>query len=151
MRTTATMMFGHRESYVERVEHLARVRTLQDSTRGFTAFIPWTFQPSNTKLGGTPAGGFEYLKTLAISRLFLDSVPNIQASWVTQGSKMAQVALRFGANDLGSTMIEENVVRAAGVSFRMSLAEMRAIIEDAGFVPRQRDCCYNLVDSPPRK
>ncbi|RJP69130.1 MAG: dehypoxanthine futalosine cyclase [Candidatus Abyssobacteria bacterium SURF_17] len=148
MRTTATMMFAHKEAYEDRIEHLARVRELQDSTHGFTAFIPWTFQPLNTQIGGMPAGGVEYLKTLAISRLFLDNVPNIQASWVTQGSKIAQLALRFGANDLGSTMIEENVVRAAGARFRMSLSEMRDIIEDAGFVPRQRDCYYNLIENP---
>jgi cyclic dehypoxanthinyl futalosine synthase len=150
MRTTATMMFAHRESYSDRVEHLSRIRQLQDTTGGFTAFIPWTFQPLNTEMGGASAGGVEYLKTLAISRLFLDNVANIQASWVTQGAKIAQLALRFGANDLGSTMIEENVVRAAGVSFRMSLQEMRTIIEDAGFTPRQRDCYYNLIDSPIR-
>jgi cyclic dehypoxanthinyl futalosine synthase len=148
MRTTATMMFAHRETLEERVEHLARVRTLQDETGGFTAFIPWTFQPHNTEIGGIAAGGIEYLKTLAISRLFLDNFDNIQASWVTQGSKIAQLALRFGANDLGSTMIEENVVRAAGVTFRMSLKEMRRIISDAGFAPRQRDCYYRLIDKP---
>lgn len=146
MRTTATMMFAHKESHRDRVEHLDRIRSLQDEKGGFTAFIPWTFQPLNTEIGGEPAGGVEYLKTLAISRLFLDNVANVQASWVTQGSKIAQLALRFGANDLGSTMIEENVVRAAGVTFRMSLEEMKAIIEDCGFAPRQRDCYYNLID-----
>jgi cyclic dehypoxanthinyl futalosine synthase len=150
MRTTATMMFAHTETYHERVEHLSKIRLLQDGTQGFTAFIPWTFQPLNTRLGGLPVYGVEYLKTLAISRIFLDNIPNIQASWVTQGSKIAQLALRFGANDLGSTMIEENVVRAAGVSFRMSIAEMKRIIEDAGFVGRQRDCYYNLIDATPR-
>lgn len=150
MRTTATMMFAHTETYNERVEHLSKVRRLQDETQGFTAFIPWTFQPLNTRLGGMPVYGVEYLKTLAISRIFLDNIPNIQASWVTQGSKIAQLALRFGANDLGSTMIEENVVRAAGVSFRMSIAEMKRIIEDAGFDGRQRDCYYNLIDANPR-
>jgi len=148
MRTTATMMFAHLETLEERVEHFARVRALQDETKGFTAFIPWTFQPLNTQIDVIPAGGVEYLRTLAISRLFLDNVENVQASWVTQGSKIAQLALRFGANDLGSTMIEENVVRAAGVTFRMSLSEMRTIIKDAGFVPRQRDCYYNLIDQP---
>ena len=148
LRTTATMMFAHAETHGERVMHLAKVRRLQDETKGFTAFIPWTFQPLNTDFGGTTVYGVEYLKTLAISRIFLDNVPNIQASWVTQGSKIAQLALRFGANDFGSTMIEENVVRAAGVSYRMSLAEMRKLIEDAGFVPRQRDCYYNLIDGP---
>lgn len=146
MRTTATMMFAHREKHEDRVEHLVRIRALQDLTGGFTAFIPWTFQPLNTRLDVIPAGGVEYLKTLAVSRLFLDNVRNIQASWVTQGSKIAQLALRFGANDFGSTMIEENVVRAAGVSFRMSLSEMRALIEDAGFGARQRDCYYNLLN-----
>jgi cyclic dehypoxanthinyl futalosine synthase len=145
MRTTATMMFAHAEKYADRVEHLIRIRELQDSTGGFTAFIPWTFQPLNTQLGGASAGGIEYLKTLAISRLFLDNVPNIQASWVTQGAKIAQVALRFGANDFGSTMIEENVVRAAGVSFRMSLSDMRTIIEEAGFEACRRDCYYKLL------
>ncbi len=148
MRTTATMMFAHAERLADRVEHLARVRELQDSTGGFTAFIPWTFQPLNTRMEGAAAGGVEYLKTLAVSRLFLDNFSNIQASWVTQGSKIAQLALRFGANDLGSTMIEENVVRAAGVTFRMSLDEMKAIIEDAGFAPRRRDCYYNLIGNP---
>jgi len=151
MRTTATMMFGHSENYEERVEHLSRIRLLQEETGGFTAFIPWTFQPGNTLIGGMPVYGVEYLKTLAISRVFLDNVPNIQASWVTQGAKIAQLALRFGANDLGSTMIEENVVRAAGVSFRMSLEDMKKIIEDAGFAPRQRDCYYNLMSVPPPK
>jgi cyclic dehypoxanthinyl futalosine synthase len=146
MHTTATMMFAHREKLEDRVEHLARIRALQDETAGFTAFIPWTFQPRNTEIGGVTAGGIEYLKTLAISRLFLDNFDNIQASWVTQGSKIAQLALRFGANDLGSTMIEENVVRAAGVTFRMSLQEMRGIISDAGFAPQQRDCYYRLID-----
>jgi cyclic dehypoxanthinyl futalosine synthase len=148
MRTTATMMFAHLETHADRVEHLERIRDLQDSTGGFTAFIPWTFQPLNTQISVTPAGGVEYLKTLAISRLFLDNFSNVQASWVTQGAKIAQLALRFGANDLGSTMIEENVVRAAGVAFRMSLSDMRTIIKDAGLMPRQRDCYYDLVDDP---
>jgi cyclic dehypoxanthinyl futalosine synthase len=150
------MMFAHLESFEDRVEHLQRIRSLQDETGGFTAFIPWPFQPTNTDIGVSSAsdssasvgsaGGVEYLRTLAISRLFLDNVDNIQASWVTQGSKIAQLALRFGANDLGSAMIEENVVRAAGVTFRMSVSDMRSIIEDAGFTPRQRDCYYNLID-----
>jgi len=151
MRTTATMMFAHSENYAERVEHLSKIRQLQDETKGFTAFIPWTFQPFNTRLGGMPVFGVEYLKTLAISRIFLDNILNIQASWVTQGSKIAQLALRFGANDLGSTMIEENVVRAAGVSYRMSLSEMKGLIADAGFQPRQRDCYYNFIDGVSEK
>lgn len=150
MRTTATMMFAQSENYAERVEHLAKIRSLQNETRGFTAFIPWTFQPLNTRVGGLPVYGVEYLKTLAISRIFLDNIPNLQASWVTQGAKIAQLALRFGANDLGSTMIEENVVRAAGVSFRMSLADMREIITDMGFAPHQRDCYYNLIETASR-
>ena len=146
MRTTATMMFGHVERVEDRVEHLLRIRELQDRTGGFTAFIPWTFQPMNTELGGVPAGGVAYLKTLAISRLMLDNVDNIQASWVTQGSKVAQVALKFGANDLGGTMIEENVVRAAGAAYRLSLARLRRIIVDAGYAPRQRNMQYELLE-----
>lgn len=144
--TTATMMFGHRETFAERVEHLARIRALQDRTGGFTAFIPWTFQPENTELGGQAVGGYDYLRTLAISRLFLDNLPNIQASWVTQGDKVGQIALHFGANDLGSTMIEENVVAAAGVRFRMSEEELRRAIAEAGFEPRRRDTYYRLLE-----
>ena len=144
--TTATMMFGHGETFGERVEHLARIRELQDRTGGFTAFIPWTFQPENTELGGQAVGGYDYLRTLAISRLFLDNVPNIQASWVTQGEKVGQIALHFGANDLGSTMIEENVVAAAGVRFRMSEEELRRAISEAGFEPRKRDTCYRILE-----
>jgi cyclic dehypoxanthinyl futalosine synthase len=150
MRTTATMMFGHIESHGDRIEHLLRIRELQDETQeekgGFTAFIPWTFQPKNTRLKLEPVGGFEYLKTLAISRLMLDNVKNLQASWVTQGAKIAQLALAFGANDMGSTMIEENVVRAAGCSFRMTREEICCLIADAGYEPRQRDCYYRLVN-----
>lgn len=145
IRTTATMMFGHVETYADRIEHMLRIRELQDETGGFTAFIPWTFQPKNTKLPREPVGGFEYLKTLAISRLMLDNVLNIQASWVTQGEKIGQLALAFGANDMGSTMIEENVVRAAGCTFRMTPNEIRHLIADAGYQPRQRDCYYRLV------
>jgi len=145
MRTTATMMFGHIELWKHRVEHLDKIRKLQDETGGFTAFIPWTFQPKNTRLLLSSVGGFEYLKTLAISRIFLDNFDNIQASWVTQGAKIAQVALRFGANDLGSTMLEENVVKAAGVDFRISIVEMKEIIIDAHFIPKQRDCYYNII------
>jgi cyclic dehypoxanthinyl futalosine synthase len=149
MRTTATMMFGHIETPADIVEHLTAVRELQDETGGFTAFIPWPFQPANTPLGRESglraAGGYAYLKTLAICRLALDNVPNVQASWVTQGAKIAQVALRFGANDLGSTMIEENVVRAAGVEYRMSREELVALIENAGLEPRQRNCYYEYV------
>lgn len=151
IKSTATMMFGHVETLEERVVHLEKIRQLQDETGGFTAFIPWTFQPKNTalflspeKVTGFKIGGFDYLRTLAVSRLFLDNVPNIQASWVTQGSKIAQLALKFGANDLGSTMIEENVVRAAGVDYRMDKKEMIALIEELGFEAMQRDCYYNI-------
>ncbi|MEW6378704.1 MAG: cyclic dehypoxanthinyl futalosine synthase [bacterium] len=146
LKTTATMMFGHIETLEERIEHLFLIRQLQDKTKGFTAFIPWPFQPGNTSLiSGPAASGFEYLKTLAISRIFLDNVPNIQASWVTQGAKVAQIALRFGANDLGSTMIEENVVAAAGVSHRLPESELIRIIEGAGFQPNRRTMDYALL------
>ncbi len=146
IRTTATMMFGHIESYEQRIEHLEKIRNLQDETGGFTAFIPWTFQPTNTQLPLQPVGAFEYLKTLAISRIFLDNFQNIQASWVTQGAKIAQVALRFGANDLGSTMLEENVVKAAGINFKLTIEEIKNIITDAGFKAIQRDCYYKKVN-----
>lgn len=146
MRTTATMMFGHIESNAHRIEHLLKIRELQDHTLGFTAFIPWTFQPDNTKLGGEKTSAYDYLKTLAISRLMLDNVSNVQVSWVTMGAKIAQIALQFGGNDFGSLMIEENVVAAAGVQFRMSLKEMRRIIEAAGYEPHQRDMEYNLIN-----
>ena len=146
MRTTATMMFGHIETIEERLEHLDRIRGLQDKTGGFTAFIPWPFQPDNTALSHLPKlSGFAYLKMLAISRIFLDNIANIQASWVTQGPKIAQVSLFFGANDFGSTMIEENVVAAAGVSFRLSEPEIRRLVKGAGFTPCQRRMDYSLI------
>lgn len=145
--STATMMFGHIETLAERVEHLERVRDLQDETRGFTAFICWTFQPDNTQMSDIPsAGSFEYLKTQAVARLYLDNVPSIQSSWVTQGLKMGQLALLFGANDMGSLMIEENVVAEAGTVHFLTLGQIREAIEELGFVPRQRDVFYNLVD-----
>ncbi len=146
MKTTATMMFGHVESHADRLEHLIKVRELQDKTGGFTAFIPWTYQPENTKLGGDKTTAYDYLKTLAISRIMLDNVPNVQVSWVTMGAKIAQIALQFGGNDFGSLMIEENVVAAAGIHFRMSLNEIKRIIKDAGYAPHQRDMEYNLLD-----
>jgi cyclic dehypoxanthinyl futalosine synthase len=146
LKTTATMMFGHLETREERTEHLLRLRDLQDETGGFTAFIPWSFQPHNTALGGEAAGSWEYLKTLAIARLVLDNIENLQVSWVTQGGKIAQVALGFGANDFGSTMIEENVVAAAGVTFRLSEAEIRRLITTAGYEAHRRDHVYRLVD-----
>lgn len=142
LRSTATMMFGHLEEPRHIVEHLTRIRDLQDETGGFTAFIPWTFQPAHTAIDVPPKTAAEYLRVLALSRLFLDNVPNIQASWVTQGGKIGQLALRFGANDLGSTMIEENVVAAAGVHFRLPMDEMIRLIREAGFTPVQRDCFY---------
>ena len=149
MRTTATMMFGHVETMEERLEHLQRLRDLQDRTGGFTAFIPWPFQPDNTALATTvpivKTSGYSYLRMLALSRIFLDNFDNIQASWVTQGPKIAQISLFFGANDFGSTMIEENVVAAAGVHFRLSEEEIRRLVEDAGFEPRQRLMDYTLV------
>lgn len=145
MATTATMMFGSTERPEDIVEHLFRVRELQASGGSFTAFIPWTYQPGNTELGGGTASGVEYLKVLALSRIVLDNVPNIQASWVTQGAQMAQVALFFGANDLGGTMLEENVVAAAGCTFRMSLEEMVELIREAGFRPAQRTTLYKII------
>jgi cyclic dehypoxanthinyl futalosine synthase len=145
MRSTATMMFGHLDTMDHVIEHLDRIRQLQDETQGFTAFIPWTFQPENTRIQVEKKTGVEYLKVLAVSRIFLDNVDNIQASWVTQGDKIAQTALFFGANDMGSTMIEENVVAAAGVSFMMPLEALQRLIVTAGFTPVQRDCFYNPV------
>lgn len=145
MNTTATMMFGCGETVEQRVHHLEVIRRIQEETGGFTAFIPWSFQRENTSLGRfvkEEATGVEYLKTLAISRLYLENVPNIQSSWVTQGLKVCQVGLRFGGNDVGSIMIEENVVSAAGARNRASEEELRRIIRDAGFVPRQRDTLY---------
>ena len=149
LKTTATMMFGHVETIGERLEHLRRLRELQDRTGGFTAFIPWPFQPDNTVLAGSrsikKSSGLEYLRMLALSRIYLDNFQNIQASWVTQGPKIAQLSLFFGANDFGSTMIEENVVAAAGVSFRLSEKEICRLVDDAGFTPKQRLMDYTLV------
>ncbi len=146
LRTSATMMFGHVETAEERLEHLRRLRDLQDRTGGFTAFIPWPFQPDNTVLADIEkTSALEYLRMLALSRIYLDNIDNIQASWVTQGPKVAQLSLSFGANDFGSTMIEENVVAAAGVSFRLSEQEIRRLVNDAGFDPVQRFMDYTLV------
>jgi len=146
LRATATMMFGHIETPSHRVQHLVRVRAFQDETGLFTAFIPWTFQPANTRLGGLPATAHDYLRTLAVSRLVLDNIPNLQASWVTQGAKIGQLSLAFGANDLGSTMIEENVVRAAGVDFRLSAQDLAHLIRRAGFTPARRDTQYHIQE-----
>jgi cyclic dehypoxanthinyl futalosine synthase len=148
MRTTATMMFGHVETLEERIDHLLAVRELQDRTGGFTAFIPWTFQPANTELPLPEITAAEYLKTLAVSRLMLDNVANLQVSWVTQGPKIGQVALRFGANDFGSVMIEENVVSSAGAHFRMTEEEIARHIRDAGFVPKRRNMLYQILGDP---
>ena len=146
MATTATMMFGHVESIEDRVEHLDRVRRQQNETGGFTAFIAWTFQAENTKLKAPTVGANEYLRMQALSRIYLDNVPNIQSSWVTQGLEIGQVALKYGANDLGSIMIEENVVSEAGTTFRMGVADMQRLIEGIGYTARQRDNWYRLVD-----
>jgi cyclic dehypoxanthinyl futalosine synthase len=144
--STVTMMFGHVETLAERIEHLDRVRQLQDETNGFTAFICWTFQPDHTQLAHIPpTGSFEYLKTQAVSRLYLDNIPNIQSSWVTQGLKIGQLALAYGANDMGSLMIEENVVAEAGTVHYLTLDQIRSAIEEYGFEARQRDVHYQLV------
>ncbi len=145
MRSSATMMFGHLEQDHHIIEHMEKLRNLQDDTGGFTAFIPWTFQPGNTKIRVKKKTSAEYLKVLALARIFLDNIDNIQASWVTQGDKIAQTALFFGANDMGSTMIEENVVASAGVDFMLPESELVRLISTAGFQPRQRDCFYNLI------
>jgi cyclic dehypoxanthinyl futalosine synthase len=151
LMTTATMMFGSLETPAERLEHLERLRALQDQSldrgRGsFTAFIPWSFQPANTALDHVvPASAVEYLRMLAVSRLFLDNFGHLQASWVTQGAKIAQLALAFGADALGSTMIEENVVAAAGANFRLSREEMIRLARDMGFEARQRNAFYQLI------
>ena len=147
MATTATMMFGHVENIEHRVEHLERVRRQQDETGGFTAFIAWTFQAENTKLKAPTVGSNEYLRMQALSRIYLDNVPNIQSSWVTQGLEIGQVALKYGANDLGSIMIEENVVSEAGTTFCMGVADMQRLIEGMGYRARQRDNWYRLVAS----
>lgn len=145
--SSATMMFGHVETLAERIEHLERIRQLQDETGGFTAFICWTFQPDHTEMSHVPpTGSFEYLKTQAVSRLYLDNIPNIQSSWVTQGLKMGQLALLFGANDMGSLMIEENVVAEAGTTHFLTLAQIRDAISELGFTPRQRNVRYELFD-----
>jgi cyclic dehypoxanthinyl futalosine synthase len=145
MKTTATMMFGHVETMAERILHMVRIREAQDQTGGFTAFIPWSFATDNTELGGEGSTGADYLRTLAVARLMLDNVPNIQVSWVTQGPKMAQVALCFGANDFGSTMLEENVVRSAGVQTWVPMSEILRCIEDAGYTAVQRNTHYEWL------
>jgi len=147
LATTATMMFGHVETVEERIEHLERVRVQQDDTKGFTAFIAWTFQAENTRLKAPTVGAHEYLRMQALSRIYLDNIDNIQSSWVTQGREIGQVALRHGANDLGSIMIEENVVSKAGTVYCMDVADMQRLIKDLGYEPRQRDNWYELVNT----
>jgi cyclic dehypoxanthinyl futalosine synthase len=149
-RSTCTMMFGHIETLAERVEHLERLRQLQGETGGFTAYICWTFQPENTQMAHIrQAGAFDYLRTQAISRLYLDNIANIQSSWVTQGLKVGQLALLFGANDMGSLMIEENVVASAGTVHYLTLEQIKSAIRELGYTPRQRNVFYDLIDERP--
>jgi len=146
LSSTATMMFGHVETIEDRVEHLERVRAQQDKSKGFTAFIGWTFQAEHTRLKAPTVGAHEYLRTQALSRIYLDNFPSVQSSWVTQGLEIGQVALQYGANDLGSIMIEENVVSQAGTTYRMGVADMRRLIEELGYEPHQRDNWYHLLN-----
>jgi cyclic dehypoxanthinyl futalosine synthase len=148
LRTTATMMYGTVETDEERIEHMMRLRDVQDETGGFTAFITWSYQPEHTERGGTEATGVDYLRTLALSRIVLDNFDNLQASWVTQGGKVGQLSLAYGANDMGSVMIEENVVRAAGASYCMDEVEIVVNIEDAGFTPKRRNMHYDILGDP---
>src|SRR3982751_391304 len=148
LRTTATMMYGTVETDEERLGNPPRLRALQDETGGFTAFITWSFQPLHTELGGTEATGVDYLRTLALARIVLDNFDNLQASWVTQGGKVGQLSLSYGANDMGSVMIEENVVRAAGAAYCMDEVEIVRNIEDAGFVAKRRNMHYEILGDP---
>jgi cyclic dehypoxanthinyl futalosine synthase len=148
LRTTATMMYGHVETVEERVEHLLRLRDVQDQTGGFTAFITWSYQPEHTELGGGEATGVEYLRMLALARIVLDNFPSLQASWVTQGGKVGQLSLAYGSNDMGSVMIEENVVRAAGASYCMDEVEIVRNIENAGFIAKRRNMHYDILGDP---
>jgi len=149
LRSSATMMFGHVETVEDRIEHLGRLRDLQDETGGFSAFICWTFQPAHTKLRAQPVGPSEYLRMQALSRIFLDNFENVQSSWVTQGPEIGQVALNYGANDFGSVMMEENVVSSAGTTFRLQKEEIERLIADAGYTPRRRNNWYQLLDPEP--
>lgn len=146
IRSSATMVYGWGESPAQRLEHMLRVRDLQDETGGFTAWISWSFQPDGTELGGSRATAWDYLQNTAVARLMLDNVDNLQASWVTQGPKLAQIALRYGLNDFGSTMMEENVVSATGTNFLMQIDEIRRLISEAGYEPRVRDTLYRVLD-----
>ncbi|MBP2631488.1 MAG: mqnE 2 [Firmicutes bacterium] len=145
MQSTATMVIGMGETLAQRIEHMEKVRALQEKTGGFRAFITWSFQPGNTKLGGEKTSAWDYLKTLATTRLYLDNIKHIQGSWVTQGQNIGQLTLAFGANDLGSIMLEENVVRAAGTAYQMSIDKMVGMIEATGRVAAQRDTEYNII------
>lgn len=145
IRSSATMMFGHVETLEERVEHLARLRVLQDETRGFTAFICWTFQAAHTRLRVNPVGAAEYLRMQAISRIFLDNFRNLQSSWVTQGPQIGQISLKYGANDFGGVMMEENVVSSAGTTFRLTSKDIEELIQNAGYTPRRRNTWYELI------
>lgn len=146
LKSSCTMMFGHVETVEDRIEHLQRLRELQDETGGFTAYICWTFQPENTMLKAEPVGAAEYLRTQALSRIYLDNIPNLQSSWVTQGPKIGQVALQYGANDFGSVMMEENVVSAAGTTYRLNKEEIERLIGDAGYEAHRRDTWYQLLN-----
>ena len=146
LASSATMMFGHVETIEDRIEHLERLRAQQDKSKGFTAFIAWTFQAEHTKLKAPTVGAHEYLRTQALARIYLDNFKNVQSSWVTQGLEIGQVALKYGANDLGSIMIEENVVSQAGATFRMSVDGMKRLISDLGYEPHQRNNWYQLVN-----
>ena len=147
LKSSATMMFGHVETIEERVEHLRRIRDQQDRSGGFTAFICWTFQPQHTVLKvKQPTGVAEYLRTQALARIFLDNIDNIQSSWVTQGPEIGQIALRYGANDFGSVMMEENVVSSAGTTFRLDAGQIESLIRDAGYEPHRRNNWYELLN-----
>ena len=146
LNSSATMMFGHVEKVEDRIEHLERLRVQQDKSKGFTAFICWTFQAEHTKLKAPTVGAHEYLRTQALVRIYLDNFPSVQSSWVTQGLEIGQIALKFGANDLGSIMIEENVVSQAGTTFRMTVPDMQRLIRDLGYEPHQRDNWYHLLN-----
>lgn len=146
LRSSATMMYGSVDTLEDRVEHLQKLRDLQDETGGFTAFIAWNYQPDGTELGGTRASAFDYMRTIAVSRVYLDNFPHLQASWVTQGPKIGQVSLRYGVDDFGSTMMEENVVSQAGCVFTVPIEEIERLITDAGYVPRRRNTRYEFVD-----
>lgn len=145
MESTATMVIGLGETMAQRVEHMEKIRRLQDRTGGFRAFITWTFQPGNTELGGEKTSGWDYMRTLAMTRLYMDNVAHIQGSWVTQGERIGQLTLGFGADDLGSIMLEENVVRAAGTAYDMSIKKMADLIRGAGKKPAQRDTEYRII------